>query len=296
MTDPHARRVCGADWSGGMSALPVGISYSGGASSRWAIDAILNGEIARPEHVAVFFADTGDEHAWTYDDVAQTQERCRAAGIPFYRGAHREPLFDAVMSATRGERTRVDNPPFWTENQGGSRGQLDQRCTKVFKTAVIRRLQSLWLEEIGKPKKIETWIGFGTDEQHRALKAIKNADVKWQRLGFPAIALGRSRGAQRADVARWKVDGKTPAAPRFSMCRRCPFKSPERWQQTPANDLAQCYETDEAIRHGLEHVSVDEPAFLTDRLIPLRRLIERGDPQPSLPGMESGCDSGMCFL
>lgn len=276
--------------------LPVGSAYSGGTSSRWAIDAVLEGEIERPEFFAVFFANTGDEHEWTYDDVDRTEERCRAAGIPFFRCEHREFLFDAVMSATRGERTRVDNPPFWTENQGGGRGQLDQKCTKIFKTAAIRRAQSAWLASIGKPKRITTWIGFGQDEQHRALKAIKNNDVLWQRLDFPAIRLGRTRAAQRADIERWHRDGTTPTAPRFSMCRRCPFKSPERWRQTPANDLPIVYETDEAIRHGLEHVSVDEPAFLSDRLIPVRQLIERGDPQPSLPGFESGCDSGMCFL
>jgi hypothetical protein len=43
-------------------------------------------------------------------------------------------------------------------------------------------------------------------------------------------------------------------------------------------------------------LGVRNPAFLTDRLIPVRQLIERGDPQPSLPGLESTCDAGACFL
>lgn len=272
--------------------IPVGISYSGGASSRWMIDMLLAGEIERPEHVAVFFADTGDEHEWTYEDVAATAERCRREGVPFFRGSHREPLVDAVLSATRGERTRVDNPPFWTENPGGGRGQLDTKCSKLFKTAVIRRLQSAWLASLGLPKKITCWIGFANDEQRRANKALTRADVRWQALDFPAIRLGRNRAAQRADIARL---GRK--APRFSMCRKCPFKSPDRWTQTTEHDLEGAFEYDSAIRHGLEHVAVTEPAFVTDRLIPLERLIRRGDPQPSLPGFDlPGCDGGACFL
>lgn len=275
-----------------MTSDPVGISYSGGASSRWMVDAVINGEIERPEHVAVFFADTGDEHEWTYEDVDSTESRCKSAGIPFFRGSHRELLVDAVLSATRGERTRVDNPPFWTENPGGSRGQLDTKCSKLFKTAVIRRLQSSWLASLGLPKRIACWIGFGNDEQHRANKAVGKCDVQWTKLDFPAIRLGKGRGAQRADIAKWGLK-----APRFSMCRKCPFKSPERWLQTTPADLEGVYEYDDAIRHGLENVAVNETCFISDRLIPIEQLIRRGDPQPSLPGFEPpGCDGGACFL
>lgn len=277
-----------------METLPVGAAYSGGTSSRWAIDAVINGEIERPEHFAVFFADTGDEHAWTYEDVEATEARCKSAGIDFVRCAtHRgESLSEAIMSATRGERTRLDNPPFWTENPGGGRGRLTQRCTAIWKTRAIRNAQSAWLKAKGLPKRAKIWIGFAKDEQHRAIKALARNEVKWQRLDFPAIRLGRMRGQQRADIARWGG-----AAPMFSMCKHCPFKSPERWRQTPAKELEGVYEMDEAIRHGLEHVAVEEPAFLCDRLIPVEQLIRKGDPQPNLPGFEiPGCDSGMCFL
>lgn len=273
-------------------ALPVGISYSLGASSRHLIELIINGEVPRPKNVAVFTADTGDEHEWSYEDGERVEERCKAAGIPFFRGSHREPLVDAVLSATRGERTRVDNPPFWTENPGGSRGQLDQRCSVLFKTAVIRRMQSAWLKSLGLPKQLSCWLGFGNDEQHRANKAVGRNDVAWQRLDFPAIRLGKNRGAQRADFDRWGLK-----APLFSMCKRCPFKNPQRWAQTTKADLEGVYEYDEAIRHGLEHTEVHETVYLTDRLIPVEQLIKKGDPQPSLPGFEiPGCDSGACFL
>lgn len=274
------------------SGLPVGIGYSGGASSRWMIDMMLAGEIERPAHVAVFFADTGDEHEWTYEDVAFTRERCTAAGIPFFSGSHREFLVDAVLSATRGERTRIDNPPFWTENPGGGRGQLDVRCSKHFKTAVIRRMQSAWLKSLGLPKKIVNYLGFANDEQHRATKALARNDVQWQVLDFPAIRAGKNRAAQRADIARIGL-----RAPLFSMCKKCPYKSPSRWAQTTKSDLEGVFEYDEAIRHGLESCEVHETVYLTDRLIPIERLLRKGDPQPSLPGFAlPGCDGGACFL
>jgi hypothetical protein len=271
---------------------PVGVNFSGGTSSLWLIWAMKMGLIPRPRHVAVFTADTRDEHAWTYDVIDETEELCKREGILFVRCASDEPLFDSVAAATRGERTRIDNPPFWTENPGGGRGQLRQKCTQQHKTRPIRRAQSAWLESIGQPKRIRSYIGFAHDEQHRANKAVSRNDVQWSQPDFPAIRLGRPRAQQRAELERWT--GKK--APPFSMCRRCPYKTPARWLQTPKVDQEIAFGTDYAIRDGMANVGVDEPAFLTDRLIPLERLVKKGDPQPNLPGFESSCDTGYCFL
>lgn len=270
--------------------VPVGISYSGGAASEWMIRAIINGVLPRPKNVAVFMADPGDEHVWTYERAAMVEDACRRDGIPFFRGSDKETLSGSLMAVRREGRTRTDTPPLWTENPGGGRGQLKQKCTVRFKTAVIRRMQSAWLAAEGLQKRIVSWIGFAQDEQHRANKAIARLDVKWQRLGFPLIGEGRNRAALRADVVRW-----TGSAPLFSMCVECPFKSPDRWRATSGVDLDKAIMLDEEIRHGLEGAGVDEPCYLSDRLIPVERLIRDGDPQPELPGLES-CDAGACFL
>ena len=79
------------------------------------------------------------------------------------------------------------------------------------------------------------------------------------------------------------------------MCIGCPYKSPQRWLATPAPEQKRAIATDEAIR-DCSAIGLDFPAYLTDRLIPLARLIKRGDPQPALPGLESFCDGGACFL
>jgi hypothetical protein len=273
---------------------PVGLACSGGTSSLWPLYAIVNGELARPERFAVFFADTGDEHAWTYEELEKTEALCKAEGIPFFKAmTHRgESISEAVMSAARGERIRVDNPPFWTENPSGDRGQLQQKCTQIWKTRVIRKLQWQWLKSLGLRKEITTWIGFAADEAKRATRAVAKNDVEWARLEFPAIRALKSREAQRADFKRWGL-----VAPKFSMCVHCPFKTPGRWFETPAAEQRKAFELDEAIRHGLEHVGVREPVFLTDRLVPLESLIRKGDPKPEqLEMFESGCSDGMCFL
>lgn len=272
--------------------IPVGASYSGGTSSEHMVQAVIVGEIPRPKHFAVFFADTKDEHAWTYERAEMVEEDCKRAGIPFFRCGHRTPLWDDVMAATRGDLTRVDTPPLWTENQGGGRGRLTQQCNSVYKIAAVRRSQSAWLESLGLPKRIKTWIGFAKDEVDRALKAVANSDVQWATLDFPAIRYGIDRVRQRAELTKWKG-----SAPPWSACIRCPWNDDDRWRDTPKNEIERAIETDYAIRDGLEKVGVVNTCYLSDSLIPLEQLLKKGRPQMSLPGFEKpGCSSGACFL
>lgn len=185
---------------------------------------------------------------------------------------------------------RVDQPPIWIA-KGNGRGRAMHRCTREFKVAPMRRAVAAWLSRNSLPKQVVRWIGFGADEVHRAQKALAKQDVQWERLDFPAIRMGRTRAQIRAEVTKW-----TGSAPNFSMCVFCPFKSPARWLETEPEDLEIAYRVDEAIR-DLDHIGLtDGPGYLTDRLIPIRKLIERGDPQPDLPGLESYCDGGACFL
>lgn len=272
--------------------MPVAISYSGGSSSEWMIQAVIEGKIPRPEHFAVFFSDTKNEHDWTYEAVSQVEERCRREGITFIRCERSEGLPEHLISINRDGKTRADHPPLHVAKGHGS-GVIEHRCTREFKVAPMRRAQSAWLKEIGQPKKITKWIGFAADEVGRAIKATGKAalDVKWESLDFPAIRMGVRRGQQKADLVK-----STGRAPRFSMCKICPFKTPDRWRATSPSELPGVYEVDEAIR-DMTNVGITEgDCFLTNRLIPVERLIKRGDPQPPLPGLESYCDGGACFL
>lgn len=272
----------------------VAISYSGGSSSKWLIYAALRGVLPRPPHIAVFFADTGAEHEWTYEDVDRTERECAKEGLPFFRCARHESLTDHLLAIPTGAVTRRDTPPFLILKDGGGMGRVMHRCTREFKIAPMRRAQSEWLRSIGQPKRIEKWLGFGADEAHRATKAVGKLDVAWETLDFPAIRLRKTRAEQRADLAGWGVH-----APKFSMCIFCPFKTTARWHDTPESQRAVAIQVDEAIRDCSMLGITDGPVFASTQLRPLSvvlsepQLVDRQlDLFPDLPG----CDGGYCFL
>lgn len=270
--------------------ITVGVSYSGGVSE-WLLHAVLRGILPRPQHFAFFFADTGLEHVWTYENVLRVETLCQKEGIDFIRCARDEDLSTHLLAINEENRTRADHPPVWIAKDGGGRGQAEHRCTREFKVAPMRRAQSVWLKSIGVQKQITKWIGFGADEIGRAIKADSKRDVQWEKLDYPLIRLGVSRAQQHADVERW-----TGKKVRFSMCTICPWKSTERWLATPPAQLEKVYEIDAAIR-DLSNVGLtDGDAFLTSQLIPVEQLVKRGDPQPYLPGIDAGCDGGHCFI
>jgi hypothetical protein len=269
--------------------VAVGVAFSGGKSSLWLIHAMLRGILPRPRNLAVFTADTGLEHSWTYEEIERTEELCKSEGIEFVRCAREEDLGAHLLDVQN--RTRADHPPVYIAKDGGGRGQAEHRCTREFKVAPMRRAQSAWLKRIGSPKKIIKWVGFAADEAHRGTKAVAKQDVQWERLEFPAIRLGMTRAMQEADLIKW-----TGRAPRFSMCTICPWKTPERWTATPPEQLQMVYEIDEAIRDMSSVGLTDGDAFLSDRLIPVEQLIRRGGPTPGKATKDAGCDGGYCFL
>ncbi len=276
-----------------IEALPVAISYSMGASSKWLIEAIINEWLPRPEHLAVVCADTGSEHEWSYEDRSRVEERCREHGIPFLAASGGESLTDHLLSLPTQTREikRLDHPPLWIDKGGGARGRALHKCTRKFKVEPMRRAVSAWLTSIGKPKRVTKWIGYSHDEAHRVGKSLAKQDVQWERLAFPAIGLGKVRGEMRADLHKI---GAT--VPRFSMCVFCPFKGDGRWRETGATDIATAIRVDEGIRDLDEIGLTDGPAYLTDALIPVASLIRGERKQPTLTGLESYCDGGACFL
>lgn len=270
--------------------VPVSVSYSGGTSSEWMIEAVIQGFIPRPRHFAVFSADPGEEHSWTYVAMDEVEARCRRAGIAFTRVTHpRGYLGDHILNAISTGATRMDNPPFYID-KNGTRGQISQRCSREFKTFPLRRAVSAWLKSLSAPKRVVTWIGFAADEVHRANKAVAKRDVLWETLDFPAIRYGRTRAMQREELIKW-----TGRAPKFSMCVFCPHKTPDRWAATEGEDLERAIEVDDAIRN-LDQVGITEgEAFCSDRLVPISKLSRVAPTADDLQGVD-GCAGGRCFL
>ena len=268
---------------------PIGISYSGGKSSKWMLYAMLYGMLPRPEHVAVFFADTGEEHAWTYEDVESVAADCAHHGIAFIRCAARESLGDHLLRIEERSARRAETPSLFIEGAG----RTMHKCTRYFKVEPMRRAASAWLREIGQPKRLTKWIGFASDEQVRATKAVANSakGPRWERLDFPAIRLGKTRPQQADDLTRWGVP-----VPKFSSCTFCPGKTIKRWLDVPASQLARVVQVDEAIRE-LDQIGLTEGrAYLNRFCVPVADLIREGIKQDELPGFETYCDGGHCFL
>ena len=273
------------------SSVPVGISYSGGKSSKWLLHAVLNGVLPRPERLAVFFANTGIEHDWTYEDVEDVKETCRKEGVRFITTQRREFLDDHLVAIQVLNLTRAETPPMYVAKDGGGRGQIAHRCTREFKVAPMRRAQSAWLKEIGQPKRIEKWIGFAKDEVARATKAEAKRDVKWETLNFPVIREGLTRADQEAQLRKWDVK-----VPRFSMCTICPWKTPSRWAATPEAQRKRVVEVDEAIRDMTNCGITDGDVYLSDQLVPVERLFKKSAPAEESTLSDAGCDGGHCFL
>lgn len=269
----------------------VAISLSGGKSSLWILAAMLHGVLPRPKLTAAFFADTTLEHKWTYEALDFAESLCAESGILFVRCRQEESLADHLL--TIGTRTRADHPPLFIKKDGGGRGRAMHRCTREFKVVPMRRAVSAWLRSEGRPKRVVKLVGFAADEAHRATKALGKQDVAWERLEFPAIRLGKTREDQREDLVRWYG-----WAPDFSMCTICPWKTPDRWLATPAEQLPLVYTIDEAVRDSSSVGLTDGDAYLCDRLIPVEELVRRGGVVESAGGEldHAGCDGGHCFL
>ena len=263
-------------------SLPVVIGYSGGGQSRSLLELVLREEVPRPEHLLVTCADTGGEHGWTYDEIDATEEACRKEGIDFVRCAA-ETSLEADMLAI-GTVTRADHPPFWIA-KGDGRGRAMQRCTRFYKVAPMRRAVRAWLDSKGLAPRVEKWIGFASDEAHRAQKAAQAQDVAWESLRFPLI----ERGWRKSDVSAF-LGRHVP----FSMCVFCPYKDTSRHLQASEADQARAVAVDEAIR-DLDCIGLtDGPAYVSDQLIPVSELLRDGPRQQSLPYY--GCTGGHCFL
>ena len=192
---------------------------------------------------------------------------------------------------------RFDQPAFYVAKPNGKRGKLAQRCTGAYKISPMRReLREILNERYGCsyygriPGRVETWLGFATDEAHR----IKPSDVQYIDLRYPLIESGLSR----TEIDRLYVKYDVPAPP-SSVCNGCfahglrAFK--EMAEKNPA-DFEQACQVDEAIR-DLRIFGIRYPAYASDTLVPLRQLAAQDFSTGEFwKDVEHECSSGVCFV
>jgi len=177
-------------------------------------------------------------------------------------------LADDFDLATAGMLDRFPNPPLFTKDQNGKRGQLTRSCTRDYKIVAVRRkireLLGAGIRERIAPGSVELWIGITTDEKHR----FAASEVAHITNRAPLLEIGWSR----QNCIDWIWDEYQIAIPAdretYSACTHFPGWLAMK-RDYPA-DFAVAVAADKAARHGMP--GVREAAYLSDRLEPLDEI------------------------
>lgn len=271
------------------------LSYSGGVQSSALLWMVLRGDIeVDKENFYILNADPGMENSETYKYIEMMRPIVKEKGfeIIIVDGPN---LYEDIINLKNTDKTRFDNPPFWT-----SSGQLSQGCTQFYKIAPMDR-EVRWILEknYGISRKTKNlgdnivckWIGFTYDEVVR----VKPSPTKYAYFDYPLIDMGM----KKKDVIAYLNDNDIPIPPR-SVCNACFANGlmtfSEMWNNR-LDDWQQAINVDESIR-DLSQVGIRQKCFVSKTKIPLKYL-----PTSVLPGILDGdieneysCDSGYCFL
>lgn len=252
------------------------------------------------------FADTGWEPKAVYDHLDRLEAALPYPVVRVSNGSLRQGLMD--------EGARFAAIPYHTVNPlTGEHGLGRRQCTSEYKLNPIRRYlrealgaKSPNYRSVPRGNVATQWVGFSTDEVHRANR-VKDADgVLYLDVEYPLLDLGMSR----KDCERWlKARGWTTTK---SACIGCPFHGNAAWRDMRDNDPASWNDAvlvDKRIRErdmrGLvntpylhrSRVPLDQAPIdkvtkgeWDDRQVDLLDLIaEEGDPDGCSP---YGCRSG----
>lgn len=271
------------------------LNFSGGKQSSALLWMVLLGELPKPDNFIVLNANPGMENSGTYEYVSMMFTKCRNAGIDAWT-VEGPDLYEDLLELPHTNRTRIDNPPFWTKDGRGKLGRLMQCCTKHYKIAPMDRAIRIVLEErFGISRKsshlgegiVEKWIGFAADETSR----VKPPAQKYVRFRYPLIEMGMTT----EDVAKFFDENNLPVPPR-SVCNACFANNVAYFKEMHDNrpgDWAQAVAVDNAIR-DMTKFGVKYEAFVSKTLLPLEELAARNF-QVEDADEEGGCHSGYCF-
>lgn len=272
------------------------INYSGGKQSSALVWMVLNGDLPRPKNLVVLNADPGMENSLTYEYHKTIFEACEAQGIPAYtvKGPN---LYQDLVGLSATDKTRFDNPPYWTKSPEGKKGRLRQKCTGIYKIAPMdREIRRILEKQFGISQRrkrvpqgiVEKWIGFPTNEAHR----IKPPSQKYIYFRYPLIELGMDS----SDVVNYFIDKALPIPPR-SVCNACFANGLSTFQEMYKNrpkDWEQAVTVDRAVR-SLTQIGIKEEVFVSSALKSLEALATDGF-NVEADGDQYSCDSGYCFL
>lgn len=247
-------------------------SCGGGRQSAGIAALILEGQLPRPDHVAMTALEWERKATYRYVN-AYIRPAMKSLGIPF-------TFVPRKVYATKdffgGEDGRIVLIPVYT-NQSGMMSKLSEWCSGEWKRDVSMRwaaLQPGW-----KERGVDNWVGISRDESHRR----RSARRQWCVPTYPLLDV-RPTGLVGCLTAVARVGWPDP--PR-SRCEHCPNQSDAEWGELEPDEWERACKTDEYVR------SVDPHAFLHKSLIPLRQVTLK--PEETRGLFTGGCQSGMCY-
>lgn len=196
------------------------LNLGAGVQSKTMALMALDGLITPMPH-AMLFADTQDEPAYVYEEVARIERLCIAAGVPFYTVTKGKLSASIWKGRKTGDPKRFIQIPTF-----GDRGGMGRRqCTREFKIEPLIKQKRLLMGYQPRkripPLTCYSWIGISTDEASR-MKESRNA---WEALRYPLIEMRMSR----RDCVLW-LEAHGFSIPRKSACRYCPYHTLAEWR------------------------------------------------------------------
>jgi hypothetical protein len=213
------------------------------------------------------FADTGWEPARVYEHLDRL---AAAVTFPVFVVAEGNLRRDAIDPAHR-----YASVPYFVRNPDGSEGMGRRQCTSEYKLAPIRRMIRELLgatapdfARVPAGRHAEQWIGFSTDEVHRANRRKDSDGVRYLSSSYPLLDLGMSR----SDCDRWlRANGWESTAK--SACIGCPYHGNRQWRELRDNhpdEWADAVAFDAEIRKGgARGLPLNGEAFLHRSRVPL---------------------------
>lgn len=247
-------------------------SCGGGRQSAGICALIVEGQLPRPDHVAMAALEWERRDTFRYVNRYLRPALARL-GIPFTYVPRKKYATKGFFGGEDGLSPLI---PVYTD-QSGQPSKLNEWCSGEWKREVVLRWaaeQSSW-----KERGVDNWVGISFDEARRR----RGPRRQWFQPTYPLLDIRPTRvsGCLEA-VARqgW------PLPPR-SRCHHCPNQSDAEWAELTAEEWEQACRTDEYVR------SVDAHAYLHKQMIPLRQVVL--NVKNDNGGLFGGCTSGMCY-
>lgn len=247
-------------------------SCGGGRQSAGIAALIVEGQLPKPDHVAMVALEREYRQVWPYVN-RYIRPALQALGVPFTaipRGKYSDTgLWDGADGKT------LLLPAY--SDFSGEPSKLSEFCSGKWKRDVMTRWSA---EQPGwKAAGIDNWVGISWNERGRR----RGARRKWFKPVYPLLDMRPTDvSGCLAAVARvgW------PPPPR-SRCSFCPNQSDAEWLELTADEFTAACDAEDEIQ------LTDPHAFFHKKLIPLRLV--KLDPADDNGGMFGGCSAGTCY-